>query len=249
MNLKATKGNALGNSIPIAVLILCCIAFLLLSYLSYNRIDRIVSTLAGSAPRTVVIDAGHGGEDGGASGKSGVPEKGINLAIAKELGQLLSASGYRVVMTRTDDTAISDDGLDTIRERKTSDLHNRLKLIENQGNCIFISIHQNFFSKSQYSGTQVFYSKNNEESKPLAEDIRNRVVGLLQNDNKRATKPATSSIYLLWETKVPAVLVECGFLSNASDEKKLEDPEYQKQIAFAVYCGFLDYCAGIRQPA
>lgn len=247
--MKIKEGGIWGNSIPIAVLILCCIAFLMLSYLSYNRIDRIASTLAGSAPRTVVLDAGHGGEDGGASGKSGVLEKVINLAIAEDLEQLLTASGYRVVMTRTGDAALSDEGLDTIRERKTSDMHNRLKLVEAQGNCYFISIHQNSFPQSQYSGTQVFYSKNDEESKPLAEDIRARVAGLLQNDNKRATKPATSSIYLLWEAKVPAVLVECGFLSNSAEESKLNDPDYQKRMAFAIYNGFLDYCAGVRQPA
>lgn len=247
--METKKRTAPGNSIPIAVLILCCIAFLMLSYLSYNRIDQIASTLAGSAPRTVVLDAGHGGEDGGASGKSGVPEKDINLAIAQNLEQLLTASGYRVVMTRTGDAALSDEGLDTIRERKTSDMHNRLKLIEAQGDCYFISIHQNSFPQTQYFGTQVFYSKNDGESKPLAEDIRARVVGLLQNDNKRTTKPATSSIYLLWEAKVPAVLVECGFLSNAAEESKLNDPDYQKRMAFAIYSGFLDYCAGVRQPA
>lgn len=247
MNVK--KDEISGNALPIAVLILCCIAFLLLSYLSYDRIGRFASTLADEAPRTVVLDAGHGGEDGGASGKSGVPEKQINLAITKDLEQLLTASGYRVVMTREDDTATADDDLDSIRKRKTSDLHNRLKLIEKQGSCIFISIHQNFFPQSQYDGTQIFYSTNNGKSKDLAEDIRARVVGLLQKDNRRQTKPATSSIYLLWQAKVPAVLVECGFLSNAAEESKLNRPDYQRQIAFAVYCGFLDYCAGVRQPA
>ena len=231
------------------VLILCCIAFLMLSYLSYHRIDQIASALAGQAPKTVVIDAGHGGEDGGASGSSGVPEKEINLAIAKDLQQLLSVSGYRVVMTRTDNEAIGDNTLGTVRARKVSDMRQRLKILEDQGNCVFLSIHQNFFTQSQYAGTQIFYSKNNTESKPLSEDIRARVVDLLQKDNKRETKPATSSIYLLWEAEVPAVLVECGFLSNAQEEAKLKDPSYQQKIAFAVYSGFLDYCSGVRQSA
>lgn len=221
----------------------------MLSYLSYNRVDQIALMLAGSSPRTVVLDAGHGGEDGGASGKSGVPEKEINLAITKDLGQMLESSGYRVILTRSDDTALSDEGLDTIRERKTSDMHNRMELLESQGSCIFISIHQNFFPQSQYNGAQIFYSDNNGESKPLAQDIRARVVGLLQSGNKREIKPATSSIYLLWHAKVPAVLVECGFLSNAEEESRLENPDYQKQMAFAIYTGFLDYCSGVRQPA
>ena len=114
--------------------------------------------------------------------------------------------------------------------------------MKEQGNCIFVSIHQNHFTESRYSGTQVFYSTGDADSKILAENIRGRVVSLLQKDNTRETKPATSSIYLLWEAKVPAVLVECGFLSNSAEEAKLNDPEYQKQMAFSIYCGLLDYC-------
>lgn len=237
INLKVKKSNL----VPIAALILCCLAFLILSYITCGRLGKMASALAGEAPRTVVIDAGHGGEDGGATGKAGTVEKTVNLAIAKDLQDLLLASGYKVVMTRTTDSAISDN-LDTIRERKTSDLHNRLKIVESQENCIFVSIHQNQFPQGQYSGTQIFYSRNSENSKVLAESIRSRVVGLLQKDNTRQTKPATSSIYLLWNVKVPAVLVECGFLSNAEEEQRLNDSTYQKQLAFAICCGVLDYC-------
>lgn len=239
MDLKMKKSDL----VPIAALILCCLAFLLLSYITCGKIGKMASTLAGEAPRTVVIDAGHGGEDGGATGKSGTIEKGINLAIAKDLQDLLLASGYRVVMTRTTDDDISDD-LDTIRQRKTSDLHNRLKVVESQENCILVSIHQNKFPQSQYHGTQIFYSGNTAESKTLAESIRARVVDLLQNDNDRTTKAATSSIYLLWNAKVPAVLVECGFLSNPEEEQRLQDSTYQKQMAFAICCGVLDYGSG-----
>ena len=237
INLKVKKSNL----VPIAVLILCCLAFLLLSYITCGKIGEMASTLAGGSPRTVVIDAGHGGEDGGATGKAGTIEKTINLAIAKDLQDLLLASGYHVVMTRTTDSATSDN-LDTIRQRKVSDLHNRLKMIESQGNCIFVSIHQNQFPQSQYHGTQIFYSRNTDSSKVLAESIRTRVVGLLQNDNSRQAKEATSSIYLLWNAKVPSVLVECGFLSNEEEEQRLNDSEYQKQLAFAICCGVLDYC-------
>ena len=190
---------------------------------------------------TIVIDAGHGGEDGGAEGKSKLLEKEINLNISKQLQNLLQASGFRVVMTRTEDVSIGDPSLGTIKERKVSDLHNRLKIIEAQGDCIFISIHQNHFSDGRYSGAQMFYSLNNEKSKELAECIKSRVVSLLQPENKRECKPATSSIYLLWQTEVPAVLVECGFLSNDSEAQKLNDPDYQKQMAFSIYSGFMDY--------
>lgn len=240
INLKVKKSNL----VPIAALILCCLAFLILSYITCGRLGKMASALAGESPRTVVIDAGHGGEDGGAVGKAGTVEKTVNLAIAKDLQDLLLASGYRVVMTRTTDAAISDD-FDTVHERKTSDLHNRLKIVESQENCIFVSIHQNQFPQNQYSGTQIFYSRNAENSKVLAGSIRSRVVGLLQKDNARQTKPATSSIYLLWNVKVPAVLVECGFLSNAEEEQRLNDGTYQKQMAFAICCGVLDYCNGV----
>jgi N-acetylmuramoyl-L-alanine amidase len=236
--LKATK----TYFIPITVLVLCCLAFLLLSYLSYNKIDKIASTFTGERIQTIVIDPGHGGEDGGASGVSSTFEKEINLAIALKLQKLLEISGFRVVMTRTTDTSVSDEHLDTIRERKVSDLHNRLKIIEEQGDCVFISIHQNHFTSSRYSGAQTFYSTKNGESKELAENIKSRVVELVQPDNKRETKPATSSIYLLWHATVPAVLVECGFLSNESEAAKLNDKTYQQQMAFAIYSGVLDYC-------
>lgn len=229
------------------VLIVCCLAFLLLSYISYQRIDQIASTLeASSPPHTIVIDAGHGGEDGGASGSSGTPEKEINLAIAKDLEQLLSVSGYHVVMTRTEDVAIGDNSLKTVHERKVSDMHKRLKILEEQKNCVFISIHQNYFTQSQYNGTQIFYSTNHQDSKILAENIRAQIIQLLQKDNKRETKPAGDSIYLLRESKVPAILVECGFLSNVDEELKLKDPVYQHKMAFSIYTGILDYCSNIR---
>ena len=202
----------------------------------------MASALADESPRTVVIDAGHGGEDGGATGKFGTIEKTVNLAVAQDLQSLLSASGFHVVMTRATDTAISDD-LDTVHSRKASDLHNRLKLIGSQGDCVFVSIHQNQFPQSQYHGTQIFYSKNTDGSKILAESIRTRVTGLLQKDNTRETKAATSSIYLLWNAQVPAVLVECGFLSNPEEEQRLNEAAYQKQMAFAICCGILDYCS------
>lgn len=237
--LNSTKSNA----VPIFVLILCCLAFLLFSFISCDRIGKMASALARETPRTIVVDAGHGGEDGGAVSKSGVSEKNINLAVAEDLRQLLQASGFRVVMTRTSDVSISDD-LDTIRERKTSDLHNRMKIVESQGDCVFVSIHQNQFPQSRYHGAQVFYSGNTDSSKSLAEAIRSRIVGMLQKDNTRQTKPATSSIYLLYHAKVPAALVECGFLSNDAEAALLQDEAYQKKMAFAIYCGLLDFCTG-----
>ncbi len=234
--------SAKSNAIPIAFLILCCLAFLSLSYIACNRLNEMSVATGEKDRKTIVIDAGHGGEDGGATGKSKLPEKDINLAIAKDLQQLLTASGYQVVMIRSTDTAVSDQ-LKTIHGRKVSDIHNRMKIIEAQGNCVFVSIHQNLFEQEQYHGAQVFFSKNNDRSKPLAESIQKRVVSMLQKDNERKVKPATSSIYLLWHAKVPAVLVECGFLSNEEEVQKLNTQKYQQQIAFAIYSGLADFCS------
>lgn len=236
--MKAGKGNA----VPIFVLVLCCLAFLMLSFIACTRLGKMAAAAAAAKPGTIVVDAGHGGEDGGASDQSGRPEKDINLAIAKDLQQLLTASGYRVVMTRTTDTSLSDP-LPTIRERKTSDIRNRMKIVEAQESCIFVSIHQNKFEQSRYSGAQVFYSGGSAGSKELADSVQSRIVSLLQKDNTRAVKPATSSIYLLWHAKVPAVLIECGFLSNPGEAEKLSREDYQQQMAFAICCGLLDYCS------
>lgn len=152
---KVVKSNAFS----IATLILCCLAFLLLSYIAYERIGKIAfAAAAGEAPRTVVLDAGHGGEDGGTAGKTGKLEKDINLAITKDLQQILTAYGYRVVMTRTGDNSVSDSR-NTIRERKVSDIHNRMKIVESQGNCIFISIHQNHFEQEGTAAHKYFIPK------------------------------------------------------------------------------------------
>ena len=237
--MKAAKNNL----IAILVLVICCLTFLLLSYFSYKKIDKMASAAMDGYINTVVIDAGHGGEDGGASSKAGVPEKNINLAISKDLQSLLEVSGYKVVMTRTEDVSIADKNIDTVKGRKTSDMHNRLKILEAQNNCIFVSIHQNFFTQSRYCGAQVFYSKNNSKSKTLADVVAGEIKGLIQPDNERKSKPATSSIFLLCHAKVPAVLVECGFLSNDAEAEKLSNTEYQQKIAFAIYCGLMSYLA------
>ena len=202
----------------------------------YTEADQVEAKQA-----QVILDAGHGGSDPGKIGLNNLLEKDINLAIAKKLEKMLTLSGFHVIMTREEDVSIGDPALDTVKERKVSDLHNRLGLIEEQGDCIFLSIHQNHFTSSRYYGTQVFYSTNDPSSEELAEAVRGRVVSLLQPDNTRECKPATSSIYLLWHAEVPAVLVECGFLSNESEAQKLNDPQYQEQMAFAIYSGFLDY--------
>lgn len=237
MCLKETK----KYTMLVIVLVLCCMTFLILSYISYQRIGKIASTFVSNNKPTIILDAGHGGEDGGACSKSGIQEKDVNLAITLNLKKMLLTSGVSVIITRDTDISICDKNLGTIRERKASDIHNRLKIIEKQDNCIFISIHQNHFSDNQYYGSQTFYSQNNGQSKLLAEKIQKKIVQQLQPQNKREIKPAGNSIYILWHTKVPAVIVECGFLSNELESKKLNEPLYQQQMAFSIYNGLLEY--------
>ena len=188
----------------------------------------------------IVIDAGHGGEDGGAVSSDGVPEKEINLTIAQDADALLTFFGFDTEMTRNDDGDLSTEG-DNTKQRKNSDMKKRLEIINASDDNTIISIHQNKFSDTKSHGTQVFYSPNNEKSLLLADAIKFSVKSQLQPDNERLSKPADSSIYLLKNTDNPAVIVECGFLSNKDECERLKNREYQKQMAFAVTTGFMDY--------
>lgn len=190
---------------------------------------------------TVVIDAGHGGEDGGANGSCGVVEKDINLRLAVMLSDMLEANGVNVVMTRTEDILLYDPSSDYKGRKKALDLAARLKIAKETPNSVFVSIHMNSFPQSQYSGLQVYYSKNNENSKKIADLIQSNTKLYLQENNRRKTKPATSSIYLLDRLDTPSVLVECGFLSNPEECMKLATDEYRQKLAFVMFCSIMDY--------
>ena len=190
---------------------------------------------------TVIVDAGHGGEDGGAVAVNGALEKDINLAIALELEKNLKQNNFDVIMIRSSDVSVGDQSLSTIAERKRSDTKSRLRTVEETGECLLISIHQNHFSEGKYSGAQIFYSGNRPESAELAECIRQNIVDNLQPENKRENKQADGNIYLLKNCQVPAVLVECGFLSNKAETEKLCTESYQKEMAAAIYNGLIDY--------
>lgn len=191
--------------------------------------------------KTVIVDAGHGGDDGGAIGIDGTVEKDINLDIALKLEKILKFYGFNVIMTRTQDVMTCDDGLDSLRKRKISDIHNRFELMRKNPGAIFISVHQNKFEDSSQHGTQVFYSGNDERSKELAEAIQTSVTLTLQRKNDRVVKKSGSGIYLLYHAKIPAVLVECGFISNSDEVKKLKDESYRMKLAILIADGLLKY--------
>ena len=191
--------------------------------------------------RTIIIDAGHGGEDGGTQSSAGVLEKEINLEISMKLGNLLRLMGYSVVYTRVDDKLQYDSDAVKQRQKKVSDIHYRMDIMENYPGALFLSIHQNYFTQSIYYGAQVFYSPNNKKSKVLAENIQNSIRQLLQPENDRQIKQSGTDIYLLYHAKLPAVMVECGFLSNAGEALQLNDEEYQKKISLAIAAGLEEY--------
>lgn len=232
------------NIKKIIYIVICVVLFLTFNILMITAAVNINTAVSSKSVRSipsVVIDAGHGGEDGGAVSDDGVLEKDINLEISQKTSAMLYMLGFDVTETRTDDTAL-DNGEETIRLRKVSDMKNRLKIYDSSDENVVISIHQNKFTQSKYHGTQIFYSPNNPNGKKLAENIKFSVKGLLQPDNERECKQADNGIYLLKNTHNPAVIVECGFISNKEEYEKLIDSEYQKQMAFSISAGFLNYC-------
>ena len=189
----------------------------------------------------IIIDAGHGGMDGGAVGCDGTIEKIINLEISKKLEKLCRLFGYEVIMTRENDDAICDKNCKTIRQKKVSDIKNRFKIIEENPDALFVSIHQNNYQSSKYYGAQTFYSPNSKSSMVLAESIQQSIATNLQTDNTRQIKKSGTQIYLLYHAQTTAVMVECGFMSNKTEMEKLKDEEYQKELAFAILMGINDY--------
>lgn len=202
--------------------------------------DSVLVQSAPDAP-VIIIDAGHGGADGGAVASDGTQEQYLNLDIALKINSYLSELGYKTVLTRSDNNSIHDTDADTIRRQKVSDIHNRLKIIESYPDSVFVSVHMNYFTESKYNGTQVFYSPNNTGSEKLAQHIQNSVVTLLQPDNTRQIKQSDTSIYLLYHSSVPSVMVECGFLSNAEETEKLKNDNYRTQMAESICKGIINY--------
>lgn len=176
---------------------------------------------------TIVIDAGHGGVDGGATSCTGVLESQINLEIALRLEDLCHLLGYRTVMIRRTDVSVYTSG-DTIAAKKVSDLRQRVRIVNETEDSVLVSIHQNTFSESRYSGAQVFYGKE-EGSRELAERIQMSFITLLNPGSNRSAKPA-EGVYLMQNIDRPGILVECGFLTNPEEEAKLRAKDYQQKL-------------------
>ena len=217
------------------------IGIFMLQTANNNLNQKTVATM--SVPvtnRTIIVDAGHGGEDGGAVSSNGVSEAQINLSIALKLQNLLEQSGATVVLTRSDDNAIYDIDSKTLRQKKNSDLKNRVKIGKTSSADIFVSIHLNKIEQSQYYGWQTFFKDGNEQGKKLATCIQENLNEAIQKENKRAPLKI-SDIYIIKNVEIPTTIVECGFLSNPEEEKQLQTDEYQNKLAWGIYNGIMDY--------
>ena len=217
------------------------VAFTIGCFFEITSTFAAFNQLAPSLP-TIIIDPGHGGMDGGAVGIDGIVEKDINLSISLFLADFFRFSGYNVVLTRSTDTSIHDQGVTGVKKQKVSDLHNRLALTEQYPNGIFLCIHQNQFSDSRYSGGQIFYGiQRKESSSALAEILQTNLKTLLQPKNNRQSKQANDTLFLMKNVSNIAVLVECGFLSNPEEAHLLTQTEYQQKIAFVIYSSTLQF--------
>jgi len=189
---------------------------------------------------SVVVDAGHGSPDGGAVGFSGTQEKDINLAIAENLRTVLESRGIPVIMTRTGDSGIYDKSAETIREKKRSDMNNRLKIINTSNAGLLISIHMNSFEDKKVNGVYIFYNKKNSEIKELAEKIQSNIHNAT-SAKTHDVRVAENRLFLMKNASMPSILVECGFLTNPEEEKKLNTAEYREKIAWAIADAVSDY--------
>ncbi|MBQ7474870.1 MAG: N-acetylmuramoyl-L-alanine amidase [Clostridia bacterium] len=192
-------------------------------------------------PRVLVIDPGHGGGDGGAVAPDGTTEKDIDLAVAKDIDALSLLFGIPAVMTRTEDELLSDRYPGETGGMKARDLKGRLRVAKEADAALLLSIHANKFPDESVRGIQVFYSPNGDESRRAAGMIQEYVNANLQPDHVKETKRANSSIYLLDRAKVPAVLAECGFLSNGAELAALKTEEYRASVACAVFAAAAEY--------
>lgn len=211
----------------------------------YSFNSRDVPIFSKSNGKTIVLDAGHGDPDGGAVGAAGTVESTLNLAVAKKLKNQLEKRGFTIVMTREDEKGIYTKESASIKEKKKEDMYNRMEIANSSGADLFISIHMNLFQDSKYRGAEVLYAEKFENALLLAELIQSEIAAIDPKNQTRTVKKADSSLYLMKNAEIPAVLVECGFISNPEEEKLLNDKDYQERIAAAICDGIMEYYRSI----
>ena len=200
-------------------------------------IDTVTLPVSG---KVVVVDAGHGIPDEGAEVGDGTTEAQTNLKIALKLQNLLEQSGCTVILTRSDENGIYDLDSNTLKQKKISDIRNRVKIGNESSADIFVSIHLNKIPQQQYYGWQTFYNKNSEQGQKLAKQIQENLNEAIQKENKRVAAKI-ENIYIINNVEIPTTIVECGFLSNPQEKELLLTDSYQNRLAWGIYNGIIDY--------
>lgn len=230
------------DKIVLAAVVLIAIAFATFGLVTGVNPPTINVTNNTPKNKIVILDAGHGGEDPGAVSEfNGVREKEINFYIASKIKELLEAENYTIIMTREDDTLKYAEGTTGVTQKRKQDLIRRKKIMDESGADLVVSIHLNKFPEEKYFGAQVFFPPNSPESKTAAELIQKSLRENVDPNNKREAMLKKAEIIILKNLKTPTVIVECGFLSNAQEEKKLVNVEYQDKLALAIKEGIINY--------
>lgn len=237
------KTKCIPDSVRFGILLTACILALAAIFSSFftPSLSKEAVTVSAGNDRipTVVLDAGHGGIDSGAVSVHGDEEKDLNLSVTKKLGAFLENAGIRVIYTRTDDVMLESESKSG--SKKTRDLLGRVEIARKYPEALFVSLHMNTLPIEKYKGLQVFYTDRNDANRALAQVLQNTVASSLQTDNRRKAKDAEGKIYILDRIDQPAVLIECGFLTNHEEAALLADESYQAKLCYVLSRPILDY--------
>lgn len=226
------------------ILFICFAIIISIFYHSTSNYYQKNTLLTSSTPlsnHTIILDAGHGNPDGGATNLNGdIKESDLNLQLVLKLQNLLESANCKVILTRSDENGIYAADAKSIREKKISDMKNRVEISKTPDAEIFVSIHMNKLEQTQYSGWQTFYKNKDEKSKEIAQNIQSNLNCFIENKNNREIK-SISGIYLTKNVDIPLVIIECGFLSNKKEAELLSSTNYQDKLAWSIYIGLMDY--------
>ena len=225
----------------IILLVSLLIAVVAIGIFQINLKEESIETVAlPVSNKVIVLDAGHGNPDGGAVSTNGISEAEINLKIALKLQNLLEQSGATVILTRSDENGIYDADKTKLKNQKVSDIKNRVKIGNSSSADIFVSIHLNKIPQSQYSGWQTFFKSGSEQGEKLATSIQENLNKKIEKENNRVPMKL-DNVYIVKNVEIPLTIVECGFLSNEEEERKLQEDDYQDKLAWGIYNGIINY--------
>ena len=225
----------------IILLVSLLIAVVAIGIFQINLKEETIETVAlPVSNKVIVLDAGHGNPDGGAVSTNGISEAEINLKIALKLQNLLEQSGATVILTRSDENGIYDADKTKLKNQKVSDIKNRVKIGNSSSADIFVSIHLNKIPQSQYSGWQTFFKSGSEQGEKLATLIQENLNKTIEKENNRVPMKF-DNVYIVKNVEIPLTIVECGFLSNEEEERKLQEDDYQDKLTWGIYNGIINY--------